>query len=116
MATAAATARPKATMGAGGPLGGGSLAGVGGGHHELLPQAVRVLERELAREGVEAPQALYRHQERFIGGEPRSGQGRDLLAQVVFQLRDVDCMDRLPTAQVIPPLCDLLFEHWSGCL
>jgi len=72
------------------------LAGVSGNHDELLPETVRVLARELARECVEAAQALHGHQERFIGGEPRVREGRDLLPQVVFQLRDVDRVDCLP--------------------
>jgi hypothetical protein len=73
-----------------------------------------VLERELARQCIEAAQALHRHQERFIGGEPRGCEGGDLLPQVVFQLRDIDRMDRLPTAEIAPPLFDLLLEHGSG--
>ena len=79
---------------------------------ELLPEAVRVLARELPREGVEVAHALHRHQERFIGGEPRIDQARDLLAQMVFQLRDVDGVDRLPAAEVAPPLVDLLLERY----
>ena len=36
---------------------------------------------------------------------------RDLLAQVVLQLRHVDGVDRLPAAEVAPPLVDLLLER-----
>jgi len=88
------------------------LPGVGGGHHELLPEAVRVLARELPREGVEVAHALDRYQERLIGGEPRVGQHRDVLAQVVLQLRYVDGMDRLPTTEVAPPSGDLLLDRY----
>ena len=71
-----------------------------------------MLARELPREGVEVAHALHRHQERFIGGEPRVDQDRDLLAQMVFQLRDVDGVDRLPAAEVAPPLVDLFLERY----
>ena len=43
---------------------------------------------------------------------PASDQHRDLLAQVVLQLRDVDGVDRLPAAEVAPPLVDLLLERY----
>ena len=94
------------------------------GDDELLPEALRVLARELPGEGVELAHALHRHQERFIGGEPRVHQAADLLAQMVFQLRHVDGVDRLPAAEVAPPLVDLLLErscvicsrHGSGSL
>ena len=92
------------------------LAAVGGGHHELLPEAVRVLARELPGKGVEVAHALHRDQERLIGGEPRVDQHRDLLAQVVLQLRDVDGMDRLPASEVVPPLVDLLLERHPGAV
>ena len=70
-----------------------------------------MLARELAREGVEVAHALHRHQERLVRREPRVGQRRDLLAQVVLQLRHVDGVDRLPAAEVAPPLVDLLLER-----
>ena len=88
------------------------LSGIGGRDDKLLPEAIRVLARELAREGVEVAHALHRHQERFIGGEPRVDQRRDLLAQVVFQFRDVDGVDRLPAVEIAPPLVDLLLERY----
>ena len=50
-------------------------------------------------------------EERLVGGEPRVGQHRDLLAQVVLELRDVDGVDRLPAPEVAPPLVDLLLER-----
>jgi hypothetical protein len=71
-----------------------------------------VLAREFPRERVEVAHALHRHQERFVGGEPRVDQDRYLLPQMVFQLRYVDGVDRLPTAQVAPPLADLLLERY----
>src|SRR5207249_5140843 len=86
--------------------------GVGWGHHELLPEAVRVLARELPREGVEVAHALHRHQEGFIGREPRIDETRDLLAQMILELRYVDRVDRLPTPEVAPPLVDLLLERY----
>ena len=88
------------------------LSGIRRHEHELLPEAVRVLARELPREGVEVAHALHRHQERFIGREPRIDETRDLLAQMVFQLRDIDRVDRLPAAEVAPPLVDLLLERY----
>ena len=71
-----------------------------------------MLARELPREGVEIAHALHRHQEGFIGREPRIDETRDLLAQVVLQLRDVDGVDGLPAAEVAPPLVDLLLERY----
>ena len=87
-------------------------AGVGGDDDELLPEPVRVLARELPREGVEVAHALHRDQERLVGGEPRVDQAGDLLAQMVLQLRHVDRVDRLPAAEVAPPLVDLLLERY----
>ena len=46
------------------------------GDDELLPEPLRVLASELPGEGVELAHALHRHQERFIGGEPRAHEGR----------------------------------------
>src|SRR6266480_3530235 len=86
--------------------------GVGWGHHKLLPEAVRVLARELPREGVEVAHALHRHQERFIGREPRIDETRDLRAEMIFELRDIDPVDRLPTTEVAPPLVDLFLERY----
>ena len=43
---------------------------------------------------------------------PASTRHRDLLAQMVFQLRYVDGVDRLPAAEVAPPLVDLLLERY----
>jgi hypothetical protein len=57
-----------------------------------------MLSRELPRERVEVAHSLNRHQECFIGGEPRVGQSRYLLAQMVFQLRDVDRVNGLSPA------------------
>ena len=80
---------------------------------ELLPEAVRVLARELPGESVQVAHALHRHQERFIGVEPRVDQAPYLLAQMVFQLRYVDGVDRLPAAEVAPPSVDLLLERYG---
>ncbi len=110
MATAAATARQQDDDRIRSAL--RRLPGIFGDDDELLPQAVRVLARELPREGVEVAHALHRHQERFVGGEPRVDEARDLLAQVVFELRHVDGVDRLPAAEVAPPLVDLLLERY----
>jgi hypothetical protein len=89
------------------------LLGIGGDYDELLPEAGRVLARELPREGVEFAHALHRHQERFVGGEPRVHQDRYLLAQVVFQLRYIGGVDRLPAAEVVSPSVDLLLERYG---
>ena len=43
---------------------------------------------------------------------PAVDQARDLLAQMVLQLRDVDGVDRLSAAEVAPPLVDLLLERY----
>src|SRR5215211_4036601 len=88
------------------------LPGIGRDYDELLPEAVRVLARELPREGVEVAHALHRNQERLVGGEPRVDQNRYLLAQMVFQLRYVGGVDRLPAAKVAPPPVDLLLERY----
>ncbi len=88
------------------------LPGVGGGHHELLPEAIGVLARELPREGVEVTHALHRYEKCLIGGEASVDQHRDLLAQMVLQLRDVDGLDGLPAEEVAPPLVDLFLERY----
>ena len=84
-----------------------------------------MLAGELPGESVELAHALHRHQERLVGGESRPHEHRDLLAQVVLELRHVDGVDRLPAAEVAPPLVDLLLErscvicsrrHGSGSL
>ena len=87
------------------------LLGLGGDDDQLLPEAVRVLTGELPREGVEAAHALHRHQERLVAGEPRINQDRYLLAQMVFQFRDINRVDRLPAAKVASPLVDLLLKR-----
>ena len=70
-----------------------------------------MLARELPREGVEGAHALHRHEERLVGREARGCEHRDLLAQMVLELGHVDGVDRLPTAEVAPPLVDLLLER-----
>ncbi len=70
-----------------------------------------MLAGELAGEGVEAAHALHRDQERLVGVEPRVHQDRDLLAQVILELRHVDGVDRLPAAEKAAPLGDLLLER-----
>ncbi len=87
------------------------LARVRGNHDELLPEPVRVLDRELPRQGVQVAHPLDRHQERLVGGEPRVGEGGDLLAQVVLQLRHVDGVDGAAAAEKAPPLVDLRLER-----
>src|SRR5439155_12100145 len=46
------------------------------------------------------------------GREPCIDETRDQLAQMVFQLRYVDRVNRLPTTEVAPPLVDLLLERY----
>ena len=70
-----------------------------------------MLARELAREGVEVAHPLDRDEERLVGREARLGESRDLLAQMVLELRHVDGVDGLPAAEVAPPLVDLLLER-----
>ncbi len=77
---------------------------------ELLPEALRVLACELSRERVELTHALDRHKERFVSGEARIHQSRDLLAQMIFQLCHIDRVDRLTAPEVAPPQIDLLLE------
>ena len=43
---------------------------------------------------------------------PASARTADLLAQMVLQLLHVDGVDRLPAAEVAPPLVDLLLERY----
>jgi hypothetical protein len=69
-----------------------------------------VLARELARERVEVAHPLDRDEERLVRREPGLGQRRDLLAQVILELRHVDGVDRLPSPEEAPPLVDLLLE------
>src|SRR6185503_14144682 len=42
------------------------------------------------------------------------GQAGDLLTQVIFELRGVHGMDRLPAAEIAPPLVDLFLERHRG--
>ena len=70
-----------------------------------------MLARELPREEVEVAHALHRNEEGLIGRQPRDLQHRHLLAEMVLELRDVDGVDRLPAAEVAPPLVDLLLER-----
>src|SRR5687768_17404769 len=86
------------------------LARIVGAHDELLPEPFRVLARELPRQRVEVAEALDRDQEGLVFAEIRSEERRDLLAQMVLQLLDVDWVDRLAVAQEAPPLSDLLLE------
>ena len=71
-----------------------------------------MLEGELPRERVEVAQALHRHQKRLVRGKARADQGRHLLPQMIFELRHVHRVDRLPTAEITPPLVDLFLERY----
>jgi len=88
------------------------LPGIRWANDELLPEALRVLARELLRERVEIAHPLHRDQKRLIGGEPGVGQHRDVLAQMILQLRDIDRVERLPPLEIAPPLVDLFFERY----
>src|SRR5207249_9759490 len=78
---------------------------------ELLPQPLGMLARELAREGVQAAQALDGDQERLVLRQPRLDEGTDLVAQVRFELRNVRPGDGAAPAQIGAPLADLLLER-----
>jgi hypothetical protein len=78
---------------------------------ELLPQPIRVLPRELAREGIQAAHAFDRDQERLVLRQARPGEGTHLVAQMRLQLLDVGPGDGAPPAQVGAPLADLRFER-----
>ena len=83
----------------------------GHGHHELLPQPLGVLARELARHGVEVAHPLDGHQERLVGVEPGSAEPLDHVAQVAFELLHVGIADRRAPSQPAPPSGDLRFER-----
>ena len=72
---------------------------------------LRVLARELSGQRVEVTHALHRHQERFVSGEPSVDQARYLLAQMVFQLGDIDGVNRLSAPQIAAPLAYLLLQR-----
>ena len=80
------------------------------GHDQLLPQSLRVLAGELARQHVEVAQALDSDKEGLVVRQSGLGEGRDLVAKVIFQLLDVDGVDRLAAAQVGPPFGDALLQ------
>ena len=67
--------------------------------------------RKLARQRVEIAHALDRHQKRLVGGKAGGDEGCNLLAQVVFQFRNVNGVDRLAAAQITAPLVNLRFER-----
>ena len=80
-------------------------------HHELLPEPLGMLARELARHGVEVAHPLDGHQERLIGGEAVGAERRHYIAQVAFEFLDVGIADRRASSQPTPPLGDLRFER-----
>src|SRR5690606_6310115 len=81
---------------------------------ELLPQTIGVLARKLPGKRVQVAHAFHRDEKSLVGRESRIDETVDLLAEVVFQLGDVDRVDRLSPADVISPLVDLLFERAWG--
>ena len=106
-ATAAAIAKPTATTVS--AVGGGETS-LAGRNHELLPETLGVLVGELARHRIQVAQALDRHEERFVVVEARLAQRVNLAAQMVLEFLDVGGTNRLPSAEVLPPLPDALFQ------
>ena len=79
IATAAATARPRAThIFRDQPVASDSGAAVPfvAGQDELLPETVRMLPGEFPCQGVDGPDSLDGHQEGFVVGEPVGAEGR----------------------------------------
>ena len=66
---------------------------------------------ELARHRIQVAQTLDRDEERFVFVQPGFAQRFDLAAEMVFEFFDVDGTDRLPSAEVVPPFADALFEQ-----
>ena len=83
--------------------------GIGGDNDELLPEAVEVLARELPERASRSPMRFTATRNASSVSSPASTRPY-LLAQMVFQLRYVDGVDRLPAAEVAPPTVDLLLE------
>jgi hypothetical protein len=79
--------------------------------YALSPELVQVLACELQGASVEVACPLDRHQKRLIGGKPRVDQVLYVLAQMFFQLCNVDRIDGV-LAQVAQPLGDLFLHQY----
>ncbi len=75
--------------------------------HQLLPQPVRMLAGVLARDLVEAADALDRDEERLLLAQAGPDQIVDLIAQMSFEFVDIRARHRAPAAQILRPGCDL---------
>ena len=83
-----------------------------GRDHQLLPQPVRMLARELQGQGIDASHALDRDQEGFVTSQSCAGEFTDLVTQMVLELGHVSRDPTVQvTAQVFAPLRDLVFER-----
>src|SRR5690606_8512808 len=80
------------------------------GKHELLPQPFGVLAGEFARQRIDRSHSPDGHEERLVAREPLLAERRDLLAEVILELRRVRTADRPAPAQMRPPRVDLSFE------
>src|SRR5436305_544282 len=88
------------------------LSGIGRHEQELVPETVRVRARELPRAGVVTAQALYGDQERFIGRKTGLDETRNLLAQTILKLHEIDGGVRLLAAEIAPPSFNLLLDRY----
>ena len=81
------------------------------GHHELLPEPLRVFPGELAGEGVQGAESLHSHEEGLVRVQPHLHELRDLLPKVVFQLLHIHRVDRLAALEIASPLVDLRVQR-----
>jgi hypothetical protein len=57
--------------------------------HELLPEALGMLLREFARDGVECAHPFDGYEKRLIGLEARPGQRLHFVSQMALELFDI---------------------------
>src|SRR4051812_19485024 len=76
-----------------------------------VPEPLRVLARELVRDGIQRTHPLHRHQERLVLREAARTQRGHLPPEVILQLLYVHRPYSLPAAKVAAPLLDLFLER-----